>query len=331
MCEKLFDRDNVIKSGDHILMWPYLCLKYSLYENKNFYHYTDVNGFLGIINNHEFWLSHIKYMNDSAEYIEGENICKNLITNFCKKVNSDEKDLLTSLQTVISNDKSLGLFSFSRNDIFSISFTRDRDSLDMWRGYGKSSGIAIGFDAEKCNLLPGIALVLKERYETNTKNKTKNEMFFNVYNIIYNNELKEKIITDVLDIGLEFYRKMKDKDLALKFLTDSLFSIFPFMKNQGFKNENECRFIDNISAASRLSNLFTIEYRERSGIILPFIKYQIVDHDCNPIVDWPINEIVVGPSLRQKDLANSIRYFLIKHGYDELAEKVVLSSIPYKP
>lgn len=59
--------------------------KYGLRVSKNFYHYTDINGFIGIIGRCEFWLSHLRYMNDTSEYIEGENICKNSIKKLCQK------------------------------------------------------------------------------------------------------------------------------------------------------------------------------------------------------------------------------------------------------
>lgn len=207
----------------------------------------------------------------------------------------------------------------------------------MWRGYGKNSGICIGFDINKCNSLPGIALVLKEQYKKDTENKSleeiapKNERFFSAFNVIYDNKLKEALIADVLDIGLKFYKKNVIKEQALQFMTDSLFFAFPFLKNNGFKNEKECRFIDNIPADSHLNKSSNIQYRERNGIILPYIKYQIVDRNCKPILKWPISEIIVGPCLRQNDLANSIKYFLLKQGYSELANKVVLSDIPYAP
>ena len=73
---------------------------------KDVYHYTDMNGFISIMQNKELWLTHIRFMNDRKEYLEGRELCK---------------------------------------DVFSLSLSHSRDSLDMWRGYGQSSGIAIGY------------------------------------------------------------------------------------------------------------------------------------------------------------------------------------------
>lgn len=328
-------REEIIKAGDAMWIWAYLSRQYNLLDERDFYHYTDINGFLGIIKNQEFWVSHIKYMNDSAEYTDGKNICERLLSNLIDSINTDEKELLLKAKSVLNIDKSLGFSPLSSKDVFSLSFTRDRDSLDMWRGYGNRSGIAIGFDIDACFSLPGLCLVRKEQYDKDTKDKKSDEIFpqneraLLLHNIIYDNNLKETIISDVIDMGLEYYKTRNDKRSTLEFLSDLLFAIFPYMKNEGFKNENECRFVDNISAISKSGEPLKIEYRERNGIILPFIKYKIVDLNCRPIVNWPIKEIVVGPGLRQKDLAESIRYFLIKQGLEELSEKIVLSNIPY--
>lgn len=48
-----------ISKGDWLCLWLYLSEKYGLRVSKNFYHYTDINGFIGIIGQCEFWLSHL--------------------------------------------------------------------------------------------------------------------------------------------------------------------------------------------------------------------------------------------------------------------------------
>ena len=87
-------REEIIKAGDAMWIWAYLSRQYNLLDKRAFYHYTDINGFLGIIKNQEFWVSHIKYMNDSAEYTDGKNICERLLSNLIDSINTDEKELL---------------------------------------------------------------------------------------------------------------------------------------------------------------------------------------------------------------------------------------------
>ena len=330
MLKDIFKRENVIQSKDPLFVQGYLCMNYKMYDKRDFYHYTDINGFIGIIENKEFWLSHIKYMNDSAEYVDGKNICEKVIKEMLATVTASESEILTQLLASINNEQSLGFFTMSGKDIFSLSFTKERDSLDMWRGYGNHSGIAIGFDYKKCDSTPGIGLIRKAEYDANVGNLNSSDpKILFLINIIYDDEIKKNIFRDIINIGLEIFKTENNQAIALEFLSGSLFRLFPFMKNKGFKNEQECRIIDNEYSMLDESDPYEISFRERNGIILPFTKYKIVDTNCKPISQWPIKEIIIGPGLRQKDLAESVKYFLTVKGFPELAYKVIFSDIPY--
>ena len=49
-------------------------IKYGLIKPSDFYHYTDLNGFISIMQNQEFWASHISFMNDTSEYLHGKKM-----------------------------------------------------------------------------------------------------------------------------------------------------------------------------------------------------------------------------------------------------------------
>ncbi len=137
---------------------------FELSNSQDIYHYTDVSGFLSIITNQEFWLSHIQFMNDRREYIEGKEKCKKILVEMQNLYIGQEKKFLETVHTCLDDESSAGFFKRSSKDVFSLSFSKNRDSLDMWRGYGNSSGIAIGLDIEQCSNLPGFAMVRKEQY-----------------------------------------------------------------------------------------------------------------------------------------------------------------------
>ena len=56
----------------------------------------------------------------------------------------------------------------------------------------------------------------------------------------------------------------------------------------------------------------SVHYRERNGIILPYIKYKMVDRNCRSLHEMPIDKIVVGPGLNQEKTVESVKYFLEK-------------------
>lgn len=72
-----------------------------------------------------------------------------------------------------------------------------------------------------------------------------------------------------------------------------------------------------------------IQFHERGGIVLPYIRYKMTDKYCRPLVQMPIREIVVGPGVRQNKVMESVKYFLEKNNMGYLAGKVRASDIPY--
>ena len=90
---------------------------------------------------------------------------------------------------------------------------------------------------------------------------------------------------------------------------------------------NKQNFVENY--VEKAKDNYQIKFRNRGGIILPYIKYKMVDVNCRPIKRWPIHEIVIGPGLNQSKVIQSVKYFLEKKGMEDLADKVVASDIPY--
>lgn len=309
---------------------------------KDVYHYTDMSGFISIIQNRELWLSHIRFMNDRKEYLDGRELCEEVINELITSKYSKHAEFLNTVLKNLENEISTGYFARSSKDVFSLSLTHCRDSLDMWRGYGQSSGIAIGFDGNASMQLPGFAMMRKEQYEDELikhennpeRMRPKDEILLLATNILYAEEKKKTVLCDMLDVVVEHLELLQSRNVkwaeesAIDCATSALFDIFPYLKNEGFRNENECRIVENFTYSHNDVPL-KIYYRERNGLILPYIKYVMLDRNCRPLKEWPIKEIVVGPGLKQKDAVESVKYFLEKQGMNDLIEKVVTSDIPY--
>ena len=122
-------------------------------EPKTLYHYTDQNGFLGIIQNKELWATKIQFLNDSSEYTIALNILKDYIENIDpEKVTEpitiegkyisldDYKEIASTLIEKRINETSIYVCSFSEHP----------DLLSQWRGYSKSSGgYSVGFSFDE--------------------------------------------------------------------------------------------------------------------------------------------------------------------------------------
>ena len=331
---------------------------FELEKPQNVYHYTDISGFKSIIENRELWASHIAFMNDESEFSHGKNLFKRHLESRIKSVSGVEQFILKDTLNRLDNEISGWIMPHSSKDVFSLSFSYNRNSLEMWRGYGRDSGIAIGFDYSLCNNPPeenfknydsiqmnqscgGLCLLrsdsdqheaLKNKYGDENKVMPENEVRFFPVAVVYNDnkksELVEETIKMVMDYFYKFYPKLSERDVSIISdpLLDLIFLICPLLKDKGFEGEAECRLVENYYNDKES---YPVEFRIRNGIMLPYIKYKMLDLNCRPITIWPIHEIVVGPGSKQNKVIQSIKYFLEKKDMKDLVDKVVASDIPY--
>lgn len=318
-----------------------LVSEFELMKMKNIYHYTDVTGFISIMQKQELWASHISFMNDNLEFLHGQMLFKQALNEAMLAGSPEEKSLLSQVIGALDKKQSEGLFSKSSKDVFSLSFSYNDDSLEMWRGYGKNCGIAIGFDREHLMSTRHFCLIRKESYEELLKvygDPQKicpdHEEGFYPIDVLYDDMEKQKFIENVISLGLKYFnnvlkeRKQTAYIAGTQFFTDIIFALIPFLKHNSFKSEKECRLIHNsVDRVNKESH--KIYFRERGGVILPYIIYKLVDGNCQPLKELPIHKIIVGPGLKQKKVVESVKYFLENNSMHYLIDKVHASSIPY--
>ena len=329
---------------------------FDLDKQKNVYHYTDIAGFKSIMENRELWASHIAFMNDESEFFHGKNLFKEHLRAKIKSVSGVEQFILKDTLDRLDNEISGWIMPHSSKDVFSLSFSYSRNSLEMWRGYGRDSGIAIGFDYSLCNNPPeenfknhdsiqmnqscgGLCLLRSDQYEALIKkygdeNKVmpRNEVRFFPTAVVYDDDKKSELVEETIKMAMDyfykFYPKLSERDVSIISdpLLDLIFLICPLLKHKGFEGEAECRLVENYYNDEES---YPVEFRIRNGIMLPYIKYKMLDLNCRPITTWPIHEIVVGPGSKQDKVIQSVKYFLEKKDMKDLADKVVASDIPY--
>ena len=318
---------------------PNIMHELDLVNTKDIYHYTDINGFISIMENQELWASHIRFMNDYSEYLYGEKMFIKEIDKKMPEVSEEEKEILQRVKKSLQNVVSEGILSHSKEDVFSLSFSQNENSLEMWRGYSKNSGIAIGFDFSE--YAENLRLVGTETYEELLEKAggkvekicpEKEHVFFTV-KVCYDKEEKEALIKNILELGLVYAENYKEKEgdkdpiiPTVGYLSDLIFDFIPYLKQEGFRGEEEYRILYNHLSDEDKSK--GIHYRGRKGIILPYIKCKMIDKNCRILEKLPIKKIIIGPGLNQDKVKESVEYFLKKKGQSYLVEK---SDIPYVP
>lgn len=332
-------KDSAEVRGSSIAAFAMIYRDLGLICANDVYHYTDTSGFISIMQNQELWASHIAFMNDRFEFLHGKELFRNKLIQKISEVSEPEQQVLKNAVKSLDKEISDGVYPISGKDVFSISFSSERDSLEMWRGYGRECGIAIAFGRSRGEC----SLIREEKYEklldvygciAEDVCPDHRHMFLPFF-VLYDEQNKINLIDQVIELSLKCFANqreiLKSSDLrativASDLLSDLIFMLNPLLKHPGFKGEAECRFVDNHVSYQDTPKIY---YRNRGGIVLPYVKYKILDINCRPLKKMPISEIIVGPGLKQGKVVDSVKYFCEKNNMGYLVDKIHASDIPY--
>ena len=126
------------------------------------YHYTDLNGLMGIINDKCLWATDIRYLNDFSEMTYAFDFVSERIKSFMETIPSEDRHRL-GLRTRL-DDEARTEYEFFEDlekvitgikrspdnfTSFVCSFSKNDDRLSQWRGYSPSKGgYCIAFEEE---------------------------------------------------------------------------------------------------------------------------------------------------------------------------------------
>jgi hypothetical protein len=303
--------------------------KMSRYSGKinELYHYTDLNGLIGIVTNQSLFASDIRFLNDSTEFDYGINLSKEIISSLSNAGNKAIIDnLLDKLDTHFPEDKYVTCFS------------SDGDLLQQWRSYAKDGkGVSVGFTFHErhYNLEPDIKST----------------------RIIYNQTDQRDIIENCVLGTIEYFntnfsdwRDEKHNQLVTLCMIRNMADYLSSFKHPCFAHEQECRFIyhseneeyneENPDEGDELK----INFRTNGNLLIPYILLQnrykyykdrehLSDAGALPTMvemhkRLPITKIIVGPSLDYEPAKKGIEILLKQHGYSGCA--ITKSALPYR-
>lgn len=295
------------------------------------YHYTDLNGLKGIIENQSFLSSNSAYLNDKEEFYYGVNLFKTAISSYQPQT-PDEENIIEEISKELNNK--------SESYHFVTCFSIEGDSLSQWRAYANDGkGIAIGFNLKK----------LIEAFEPKASG------LLIEYNLEVQNQAAQIIVERTIQFyssRLEIFRSFTPENLNA-IIADEANEVFNKyigqFKHNSFIEEREYRF--DLSIDKDINVNREISYRVgRNNLLVPFLylktNYQEEVDSRKENVDTqstediqkkfkqkarqlPISELVIGPSLDYHLNKKSIAGFLKKNGYCEDIE-IKESIVPYR-
>ncbi|MBL8689252.1 MAG: DUF2971 domain-containing protein [Rhodospirillaceae bacterium] len=269
------------------------------------WHFTSMDGFLGILEKHCFYATNLGYMNDHSELVTGHRHVVGLLLNKLKR-HSVSGEVLEHLYK-----KHIEHWRAPEFNAFATCFCLLAVQLSQWRGYGK--GVAVGFNRrglEKISL-PGLSL---------------NRMW---YVDVEDEDLKKYSPDAVISGALEQSFQGEDGPELQKAngdvwssILDGVLDLLKFRcKHGGFVEEYEWRLLYR---RPTIGPALPIEFRARSGMIVPFVKIGEGDNILS-LIDW----VSIGPM-------SDLDAFLVKQSLEMIKERYGLnfeisrSGIPFR-
>lgn len=289
------------------------------YPNK-LYHYTTVEGAIGILQNNTIFASNAMFLNDSTELVYG----KELIVDAINKVIKDDNFSTTYYFGFSDNEieilKSvlLELEKTNLNDIYISCFTSQSDMLSQWRGYS-SGGVRIGFDIEKLYGLNDVH-VSKIDYIRSTQLKNIENTLAVLLTYLHTDLDPIYSCFPLIPEGKDVLSA--DRDIIPKVIAMILLSNVSSFKIKGFKEEREYRLIYDINSHYNKEKSKAVKYRSNGKFIVPYIELKF-----DKLL--PITDIMVGQSPYSDKIKHGLELLLKSEGYNNV--KVNLSKIPYIP
>jgi hypothetical protein len=284
------------------------------------YHYTSLEGLIGILKSQSIRASHCEFLNDSSEFQHALSFAKSHSGNIYM-----QDDYLAGFGWGVRH----ALEKMNRHDIYVCSFSEKPDLLSQWRGYcPQGAGVCIGFDKSS----------IEQYCEDNDYKLSK---------CIYDHTEQQRHISELVDLCLKKFPEAKisraeydslgakeqveheigyqlcaaegegkpQADEALSLFCDSINECAPIMKNFGFHEESEWRVVAKNPTED-------IHHRSASSNLVPYVLLPIIKHNVSTI-----KQIIVGPNPNSKRCMSSITSLLKACNFE--AVEIQASSIPF--
>jgi hypothetical protein len=244
------------------------------------WHYTSIDGAVGIIKTQTLFATPLRYLNDSKEFHYAAEL---FIEDVTRRTDSAKwgvpEEALPDLKDA---------FDRIGKNICVVSFCTDKDLLSQWRAYGRDQrGIALGFDSRRLSMIAG-------------------PHGFKLIKCLYDYEEQRAMLFDQLSaIAAKFrtlpsdnpQREAARREVAWE-LAVALTNVAPYLKHRGFAEEKEYRLIGHKHSGEGRWDV------HRSGTML-------ASHFLLPIraekFESPFAGVVIGaPNSRWQDVAEAL-------------------------
>lgn len=282
---------------DAISLWQ----AYSSIDNKKFInksserpgiestltHYTSTLVLNSLLDTATFWASNIFYQNDSTEFVTG-------IKNLEKKLNKNEAS------EIIYNLKKINP---SNSNVFTISFSNQKDMLQQWVTYAKEAGVCVELDKRLIYDSPKFVARI------GSNNEISLPLEHVLKPALYTEDITLDKIKEQFNYAMNLQMSGENKGARYwennKYRTNRyiyLLLLASYIKDSIFDIEAEVR--GSFVLTEKPNTINEVQYnRKNNGMLRPYIEVVFCSNG-RPMI--PIRSIMVGPSSDQDIVFNSI-------------------------
>lgn len=267
------------------------------------FHYTSLEGLVGIVDSRTIWLTDYAYLNDKRELTHGTDLVRDVIAEMLEK--EPEESILDLLQTWNTD------IERNTHRICIASFSADGDSLSQWRSYGP---IAIGFEPHDLSRHANRAHLAPVEYNRDRQRGLVS---------MYLHHLCQAYAIDLAESRLQRIERVYHK-------TDRLIELIAFFKDPAFSGENEYR-LAYIEYPDMIKSFDIAPSPKRFRITRSRLQPYVAANELVPTLPnhppLKLREIVLGPEADSL-LERGVREFLAEKQLSEV--EVRRSTVPYR-
>jgi len=244
------------------------------------FHYTSAAGACSILHSKKLWASNAKYLNDSSELQLAYNMAfkaaderlKNIVeigSNNKQSVRDATRELLCQIKESMKNG-----IDHPSLDVYVTCFSLKDDVLSQRRGYSDGGGFSIGINPK----------LLKSSVSKAAASMGSTKSLIDIRRVSYSHEAWINDVVAAIDSLIENARKRvaQENGIDVARLTERLCSAFskeiaraaPYIKDNGFKEEQEIRLAVYTNASSTLG---ARQFRTAGSAIIPHLSLCIGD------------------------------------------------------
>jgi hypothetical protein len=274
-------------------------------KSDTLWHYTNSEGFYGIITSHKLRLADARFLNDRTERTYGIGV---LLAALDLVLKAQPDGLLSQVRSEIEAPPTTNLFVCS--------FSERNNSMSQWERYAERGvGYCLGFSKSKlADVLKDIPIDLKQIVYARTRQRA----------------MTAKLLQQLQrELKAAARKKVAGKTSVTATVAAVLLEALALeFKNPAFRHEREWRLISEIRRRRiLLPSSHRVAFSRRGELIKPHLEIKLAPSSTNAVTLLPLVSVVCGPKLDRDVATASASYFLRQQGYNVPVSHSELSTI----